>query len=100
MEAHDPLPAQLGGRRFAGPSLVRDLVDEIITVDEAEIADATKLVWGRMKLCIEPSAGAGVAAATGAAFRARYPPDAYPNVGVVLCGGNLDLAKAAKTLFA
>ena len=80
--------------------VVRDLVDEIITVDEAEIADATKLVWGRMKLCIEPSAGAGVAAATGAKFRARYPPDAYPNVGVVLCGGNLDLAKAAKTLFA
>ena len=45
--------------------LVRDLVDEIITVDEAEIADATKLVWGRMKLCIEPSAGAGVAVIEG-----------------------------------
>ena len=80
--------------------VVRDLVDDIITVDEAAIADATKLIWGRMKLCIEPSAGVGVAVATGADLAAKYPPSAFPNVGVILCGGNLDLKKAAKTLFA
>lgn len=77
--------------------VVRDLVDEIITVDEAEITTATKLVWSRMKLCIEPSAGVGVAVVLGDAFRRQFPPETYKRVGIVLCGGNLDLAKAAKT---
>ena len=53
-----------------------------------------------MKLCIEPSAGVGVACVLSEAFRAKYPAEAYPTVGVVLCGGNLDLAKASQKLFA
>lgn len=79
--------------------VVRDLVDEILTVDEDAIKDATRLVWGRMKLCVEPSAGVGVAVALSDEFRAKYPAATYPRVGVILCGGNLDLAKAAKSLF-
>lgn len=79
--------------------VIRDLVDAVITVDEQSIIDSTKLVWGRMKLCIEPSAGVGVACVLGDEFKARYPPSKYATVGVVLCGGNLDLAKAAKVLF-
>ena len=90
--AHAPLTRCRDDRRA-------DDVDDIITVDEAAIADATKLIWGRMKLCIEPSAGDGDADA-GADLAAKYPPSAFPNVGVILCGGNLDLKKAAKTLFA
>ena len=78
---------------------MRDLVDDVLTVDEASIREATKLVWGRLKLCVEPSAGVGVACALGDEFRRAYPPEQYPNVGVVLCGGNLDLAKAATKLF-
>ena len=79
--------------------VVRDLVDRVITVDEDSIKAATKLVWGRMKLCVEPSAGVGVACVLGDAFKAAYPAEKYTTVGVVLCGGNLDLAKAAKVLF-
>ncbi|KAJ8609490.1 hypothetical protein CTAYLR_005443 [Chrysophaeum taylorii] len=80
--------------------VVRDLVDEIITVDEADIAQATHLVWTRMKLCIEPSAGVGVAVLLSDAFKRHFPPDKYPRVGVILCGGNTDLEKAAKTFLA
>ena len=42
-------------------------------MDESEIKKATALIWGRMKLCIEPSAGVGVACVLSEAFRARYP---------------------------
>jgi threonine dehydratase len=43
--------------------IVRDLVDDIITVSEEEILRATKLVWERLKVAIEPSTGVGVAVA-------------------------------------
>jgi threonine dehydratase len=35
-------------------------VDDIITVEEDEIIAAMRLVWERMKICIEPSAGVPV----------------------------------------
>jgi len=92
----DGLKTLLGSNTWP---VVRDLVDAVVTVDEEAIRDATKLVWGRLKLCIEPSAGVGVACVLGDEFRAAYPPAEYPNVGVILCGGNLDLAKAATKLF-
>ena len=92
----DGLKTLLGSNTWP---VVRDLVDEIICVEEAEIKSATALVWGRMKLCIEPSAGVGVACVLSDVFRERYPVDAYKTVGVVLCGGNLDLAQASGKLF-
>ncbi|KAJ1451072.1 tryptophan synthase beta subunit-like PLP-dependent enzyme [Pelagophyceae sp. CCMP2097] len=88
----DGLKTLLGSNTWP---VVRDLVDDVITVEEAEIAEATRLVWSRMKLCIEPSAGVGVAVALSDRFSALYPPAAFPRVGVILCGGNLDLTKAA-----
>jgi threonine dehydratase len=74
--------------------IVRDLVDEIRTVSEKEIIDACRLVYSRMKLAVEPSAGTGVAVALSADF-ARFRSEAHRgravrNVGVVLCGGNVD----------
>ena len=50
-----------------------------------------------MKLCIEPSAGVGVACVLSEAFRAKYPAERYATVGVILCGGNLDLANASRS---
>jgi hypothetical protein len=41
-------------------------------------------------------AGVGVAVALSDEFAKLYPPETFPRVGVILCGGNLDLAKAAK----
>jgi threonine dehydratase len=70
--------------------IVRDRVDGIFTVSEDEIRLGMKLVWERMKLIIEPSAGVGVAVAIGQEFRER---DEAEHIGVVLCGGNVTLDK-------
>jgi len=89
----DGLKTLLGSNTFP---LVRDYVDEVITVSEEDIAAATRLVWERMKLAIEPSAGVGVAAVLSKAFRERY--GGCRRVGIVLCGGNCDIAKVAPVL--
>ncbi|XP_075024843.1 serine racemase isoform X3 [Calonectris borealis] len=70
--------------------IIRDLVDEVLTVSEEEIKRATQLVWERMKLLIEPTAGVGVAAVLSEQFQA-VPRD-VENVCIVLCGGNVDLS--------
>jgi len=67
--------------------VVRDVVKDIIVIDDDAIIDAMHLVWERMKIVIEPSAAVGVAAA----LTDRVPPDAR-RVGVVLSGGNVDLS--------
>ncbi|KAM9257127.1 serine racemase [Cariama cristata] len=70
--------------------IIRDLVDDVLTVSEEEIKRATRLVWERMKLLIEPTAGVGVAAVLSEKFQA-VPRD-VENVCIVLCGGNVDLS--------
>lgn len=86
-----------GLRTTLGPNtwpIVRDLVDDIFTVNEVEILRATKMVWERLKVCIEPSAGVGVAVAMGRDFDQKYPVSSgIRNVGVILCGGNVDVIK-------
>ncbi len=47
-------------------------------------------VWERMKVVIEPAAACAVAAVLSHKFREKAGPD-VKRVGVVLCGGNLDL---------
>ncbi|XP_050177559.1 serine racemase isoform X2 [Myiozetetes cayanensis] len=69
--------------------IIRDLVDDVLTVSEEEIKRATRLVWERMKLLIEPTAGVGLAAVLSEKFQA-VPRD-VENVCIVLCGGNVDL---------
>jgi serine racemase len=91
-----------GLKTTLGPNtwpIVRDLVDEIYTVTEEEILKATKMVWERLKICIEPSAGVGVAVALGPDFNRKYSPaSGIRNVAVVLCGGNVDILKTAKKM--
>jgi len=77
----DGLKTSLGTLTFP---VVQSLVDDIITVDEASIVSAMRLVWERMKLLIEPSAAVGVAAVL------KAPPPER-RIGIVLCGGNVDL---------
>ena len=66
--------------------IIRDRVDAVFTVTEVEIVTATRLVWERMKLVIEPSAAVGLAVVLGEAFRSEIEVDA---VGVVFSGGNV-----------
>nr|XP_008269141.1 serine racemase isoform X3 [Oryctolagus cuniculus]XP_017204397.1 serine racemase isoform X3 [Oryctolagus cuniculus]XP_051680492.1 serine racemase isoform X3 [Oryctolagus cuniculus] len=69
--------------------IIRDLVDDVFTVTEDEIKYATKLVWERMKLLIEPTAGVAVAAVLSQHFQTVSPE--VKNICVVLSGGNVDL---------
>lgn len=68
--------------------IVRDLVDEIVVVDESAIVDTMRLIWERMKIIVEPSAAVALAAVMSERFRKRTD---LGTVGVVLTGGNLDL---------
>ena len=92
---------------IAGPStwpLVRDLVDAVETVADAASAAALRAIYERMKLAIEPSAAVGVALLLAGGRDALLGPGGAPppgralRVGVVLCGGNVDLADLARIL--
>ena len=63
---------------------------DVITVTEEEIISAWRLVWERMKLMIESSAAVGVTAVLSEKFQA-LPAQDLKNVGIILCGGNVDL---------
>lgn len=84
----DGLRTTLGSNTFP---FVRDFVDEIFLVKEQDIVDAMKLVYERMKIVIEPSAGTGVAVAISNEFWKRNGIEkTNPKIGVVICGGNID----------
>ena len=89
-----------GLKTTLGPNtwpIVRDMVNDIFTVSELEIVAATKLVWERLKICIEPSAGVGVAVALSKAFHEKYGAE-VKHVGIVLCGGNVDVVKVSNLM--
>jgi threonine dehydratase len=79
--------------RYTFP-LVRQNVDEMRTVSEAQIVEAMRFLWTRMKLVVEPSGAVPVAA-----LLAEPGAFAGQRVGIVISGGNVDLASAC-ALFA
>jgi threonine dehydratase/serine racemase len=81
----DGLRTSLG--RLTWP-IIRDQVEEVVTVTEEEIVAAMRLAWERAKLLIEPSAAVAVAAVLSERFQAL---PGLARVGVVLSGGNVDL---------
>ena len=89
----DGLKTTLGSNTWP---VVRDVVDDILLVSEADILEKLALVWERLKLCIEPSAAVGVAAVLSDDFRERH--GAHRRIGVVLCGGNVDVPRVAKLM--
>jgi threonine dehydratase len=69
--------------------LVRENVDDMVTVADDDLVHAMRFVWERMKLVVEPTGVLALAAAiTGKAEVADR------RVGVILSGGNVDLAYA------
>lgn len=81
----DGLLTSLGTLTFA---LIQKFVDEIVTVEEASIIQAMRLIWERMKIVVEPSA-----AVPFAAILESKIPAAGKKVGIILSGGNVDLNK-------
>jgi threonine dehydratase len=79
----DGLRTALSERTFA---VLRTHADGIVTVSEAEIVAAMRLLMGRLNLVVEPSA-----AVPFAALLAGRLPVAGKRVGIVLTGGNVDL---------
>lgn len=81
----DGLLTSLGDKNF---ELIRQYVDDIVTVDDEEIKGAMRLIWERMKLVVEPSAAVPFAVVL-------QQPERFANkrVGIILSGGNVDLAK-------
>ncbi|MDH4029997.1 MAG: pyridoxal-phosphate dependent enzyme [Chromatiales bacterium] len=80
----DGLRASLGRRNFR---IICDLVDDVVTVSETGIMAATRLVWERMRIVIEPSAAVPVAAL----LEEQVPGSSGVRIGVILTGGNVDL---------
>lgn len=81
----DGLLTSLGDITF---SVIRNHLTDIFTVTEQEIIEAMRLVFERMKIVIEPSSAVPLAAVLG-------NPTVFANkkVGLVLSGGNVDLAR-------
>ncbi|NND61684.1 MAG: pyridoxal-phosphate dependent enzyme [Flavobacteriaceae bacterium] len=79
----DGLRTNLGDINFP---IIKELVSEIIRVEEEEIIHAMKLIWERLKIIIEPSCAVPFAAV----LREK---EKFQNkkVGIVLSGGNVDL---------
>lgn len=71
-------------------TVIQKMVDGIVTVTDEETVAAMKLVWERMKLVIEASAACTVAAIMKDEFRQLAGQDVQ-RVGIILCGGNVDL---------
>lgn len=71
--------------------VVRDMVDEVITVEEEEIVGAMQMCYERLKVVVEPSGAVGLAALLSAQFESKAPRLGFQHVGIVLSGGNVDL---------
>ncbi|HRW49736.1 MAG TPA: pyridoxal-phosphate dependent enzyme [Caldilinea sp.] len=79
----DGLLTSLGDLTFP---IIRDHVEQIVTVSEPAIVAAMKFVWERAKLVVEPSGVVPIAALWEEAIDLRGL-----RVGVILSGGNVDL---------
>jgi threonine dehydratase len=70
--------------------VIRALVDDVVTVSDAEIVEAMRLLFERMKVVAEPSGATALAALLAGRVELRAG-----TVGVVISGGNVDAARFA-----
>jgi len=81
----------LGAHTF--PLVLRH-VHDIVTVSDADLVEAMRFLWERMKLVVEPTGALATAAVMKGALDVKGR-----RVGIILSGGNVDL-KAIATFFA
>jgi threonine dehydratase len=74
--------------------LVLKHVQDVITVTDAQLVEAMRFLWERMKLVVEPTGALATAGVMSGPIDVRNR-----RVGIILSGGNVDL-KAAAALFA
>jgi threonine dehydratase len=73
--------------------VIRELVDDIVLVNEAQLETAVSLLLQIEKTVVEGAGAAGLAA-----VMAHPEKFAGKNVGIVLCGGNIDTRLLANVL--
>ena len=81
----DGLLTSLGKKNF---EIIRDGVKDIIVVNDAEIIDAMKMIWERVKIVVEPSGAVPLAA-----VKKRAELFSGKKTGVIISGGNVDVEK-------
>lgn len=79
----DGLLTSLGPLTF---KIIKEKVDDIITVTEKSIVNAMRMIWERMKIIIEPSSAVPLAA-----ILENKESFTKKRIGIILTGGNLDL---------
>ena len=73
--------------------VIRRHVDDVLTASDAELVAAMRFFAERMKLVVEPTGALGFAAARGLREQLRGQ-----RVGVIISGGNVDLARFAELI--
>lgn len=73
--------------------IIKALVDDIHTVTDAQLIEAMRFYAERMKMVVEPTGCLSLAAALQAA-----PQLKGQRIGVIISGGNVDLARFAKLI--
>jgi threonine dehydratase len=76
-------PTSIGERNFAA---ISGRVERIVSVTEAEILEAMRFIWERMKILVEPSGAVAVAP-----LLTGKIDGSGRRIGVILSGGNVDL---------
>lgn len=69
-------------------SIISGHVHDVVTVSDALIIQAMRIVWERMKLVVEPSAAVPLAAILAGSVKITGR-----KVGIILTGGNVDLGR-------
>ncbi len=73
-------------------SICRDHVAEVVLVPDEAILEAMARLWRDWRIASEP----GGATALAALLSGAYQPSAGERVGILLCGGNVDLSKITR----
>ncbi|WMN12308.1 threonine/serine dehydratase [Marivirga salinae] len=81
----DGLRTSVGERNFP---IIQKYIQDIVTVSDTEIIEAMRLIFNYLKLVVEPSGA--VPFASMMKIAEKYKGN---KVGVILCGGNVDLKK-------
>ena len=80
----------LGAYTFA---IIKNLVEDVVTVSDAQLVETMKFFAGRMKMVVEPTGCLAAAAVLCGAVNT-----AGKRVGVVISGGNVDLDAYAELI--
>lgn len=93
VKVHSVAADSLGARNVGDlvHGLCRESVDRVVLVEDDAIVSAQARLWRDFRLATEPGGAAALAALLSGAYR----PGAGERVGVLICGGNVDLTTLA-----